>query len=129
MKSSNSAKTSSKPRASLKVLAAKAAQAQEQADAARKRARLAKARFKAARKAFKHAKKLAKQARKEAKTAVKVRSARAKARKKSVKPRKPAKNSAVQARAATPKPPGDIAAAQTSVRSSTSTLTLHKPTT
>jgi hypothetical protein len=69
MKSSNSSKGGRQSKKGAAYLAARAAEADKQADVARGLARLAKAKFKDARKAFKQAKKFAKQARKEAKTA------------------------------------------------------------
>ena len=72
MKSNASKKTNSRSKEGAGYLAARAAEAEKQADVARKLARLAKTKFKDARKAFKQAKKFAKLARKEAKAAAKA---------------------------------------------------------
>jgi hypothetical protein len=72
MKSQDSKKPKRLSKQGAAYLAARAAEAEKQADTARNIARLAKARFKDARKAHKVAKKFAKQARKEAKAAAKA---------------------------------------------------------
>ncbi len=72
MKSTNPKTKSGQTREGAAYLAARAAEAEKQAEAARRLARLAKSLFKEARKAFKQAKKFAKQARKEAKAAAKA---------------------------------------------------------
>jgi hypothetical protein len=72
MKSQDSKKPNRLSKQGAAYLAARAAEAEKQADTARNIARLAKARFKDARKAHKVAKKFAKQARKEAKAAAKA---------------------------------------------------------
>jgi hypothetical protein len=72
MKSQDSKKPKRLSKQGAAYLAARAAEAEKQADTARNIARLAKARFKDARKAHKAAKKFAKQARKEAKAAAKA---------------------------------------------------------
>jgi hypothetical protein len=72
MKSQDSKKPKRLSKQGAAYLAARAAEAEKQADTARNIARLAKARFKDARKGHKVAKKFAKQARKEAKAAAKA---------------------------------------------------------
>ena len=79
MKSQDSTKPKRLSKQGAGYLAARAAEAEKQADTARNIARLAKARFKDARKAHKVAKKFAKQARKEAKAAAKAWKAKLKA--------------------------------------------------
>lgn len=72
MKSKDSKKSNAWPKETAGYLAARAAEAEKQADVARKLARLAKAKYKDARKAYKQTKKFAKLARKEAKAAAKA---------------------------------------------------------
>ena len=72
MKSRHVKKSSNSRKQEVAILAAKAIEADKQAETARKVARLAKTRYKEARKAHKHAKKVAKQARKNAKAAAKA---------------------------------------------------------
>ena len=91
MKTIDSRKANSQAKQGPASLAARAAEAEKQADVARKLARLAKAKFKDARKAYKQAKKFAKQARKEAKAAAKALRQRARAARLSRKRRAPAR--------------------------------------
>ena len=94
MKRIDSRKANSQAKQEPASLAARAGEAQKQAETARKIARLAKARFKEARKAYKQAKKFAKQARKEAKAAAKALKQRSKARRLSQKRKATARKAA-----------------------------------
>ena len=88
MKSQDSNKPKRLSKQGAAHLAARASEAEKQADTARNIARLAKTRFKDARKAHKAAKKFARQARKEAKAAAKAWKAKLKGSKKTTrKPR------------------------------------------
>ena len=92
MKTNNAKQVNGRPTMDADYLAAKAAEAQKQADAARKRARAAKAKFKLARKAFKQAKKIAKQSRKEARIVAKALKTQVKTARKSAKIKIAARN-------------------------------------
>ncbi len=85
MKSQDSKKPKRLSKQGAAYLAARAAEAEKQADTARNIARLAKVRFKDARKAHKAAKKFARQARKEAKAAAKAWKAKLKGSKKTTR--------------------------------------------
>lgn len=85
MKTNNSKKSGRPHKQTAGSLAARAAEADKQAETARHLARLAKSKFKEARKAYKQAKKFAKQARKQAKAAAKALKQRARQSRKPVK--------------------------------------------
>ena len=107
MKSNNSKQKNRQTKAGPAYLAARAAEAEKQADVARELARFAKAKYKDARKAYKQARKFAKQTRKEAKAAAKALKARRTRVRKAPKKRAltPAASKPVPRRVAVPTPP------------------------